>query len=219
MPTPNEQAAATLRAVADIYAGVPLADGDGTVPRLIAKLSAAAEARVIDRTVGAGLWEIGEAMVKAGPALADLDRAAAGIRALVAEGEKSEQVLAVALWVVLAMIARILPEADFRSRRVATDWRDRLIARFDAAIDEAAEFDDLTGYSLLRDLQARMIEFFAEAVRPLPRLVEKRFAVPLPALALAQRIYQDADRAGEIVDENHVAHPLFAPLDLEVLSQ
>jgi prophage DNA circulation protein len=38
-----------------------------------------------------------------------------------------------------------------------------------------------------------------------------QFAVPLPSLVIAHRLYQDASRADQIRAENKVVHPAFCP--------
>jgi len=43
----------------------------------------------------------------------------------------------------------------------------------------------------------------------LPVMVTYTFSNPMPALWLAQRLYQDASRAEELIAENRPIHPLF----------
>ncbi|MFZ4260384.1 hypothetical protein [Raoultella terrigena] len=41
----------------------------------------------------------------------------------------------------------------------------------------------------------------------------------LPALALANRLYQDGSRANELIQEANVPHPAFMPITMKVLRQ
>lgn len=219
MPTQNELATATFAEALAAFAGVPLPDGDGQAGRLIEKAAASAEAHVVAGTVGETAWTIAEAMYVGAPELVDIDRAIGKVRAVATDGDKSARVAEVSVWVLLALACRRAAETDFTSRRTAERWRERLVARLDAAIDAAALYDDLTGYHLLRDLQRNVISYFAETVRPLPRMVEKTFQTRLPSLVVSHRLYQEIGRAEEIEAENRVCHPLFVPTEIEVLSR
>jgi prophage DNA circulation protein len=41
----------------------------------------------------------------------------------------------------------------------------------------------------------------------------------LPALVLANRLYQDGSRANELIQEANVPHPAFMPITMRVLRQ
>ena len=58
-----------------------------------------------------------------------------------------------------------------------------------------------------------------ERGRPLPRYVTFETGLPLPAVVLAHRLYQDAGRADELAAENDAAHPAFMPTAGRALSQ
>jgi prophage DNA circulation protein len=46
---------------------------------------------------------------------------------------------------------------------------------------------------------------------PLPAIVTYTFPQRMPALWIAQRLYQDATRTGDLIAENNPVHPLFMP--------
>ena len=53
----------------------------------------------------------------------------------------------------------------------------------------------------------------------LSELMQINTASPLPALALANRLYQDGSRANELIQEANVPHPAFMPITMKVLRQ
>jgi hypothetical protein len=107
--------------------------------------------------------------------------------------------------------ARILAATTFASRDDVEAAQVRVNAGFDPAIDYAADAHDGAAYQALVALHAAVIRDLAERGRRLPRRVSYTFATARPALALANRIYGDASRAGELMAENRVPHPLFMP--------
>ena len=99
---------------------------------------------------------------------------------------------------------------------------DRVIAAIGAAFetsqDDAADAGDPEGYRALVSLRASTVRDLTSRSRPLPKLVNYSFNRARSALVLAQRLYGDADRADELVAENTVVHPLFAPRSGRALS-
>jgi prophage DNA circulation protein len=53
----------------------------------------------------------------------------------------------------------------------------------------------------------------------LSELMQFNSAQPLPALTLANRLYQDVGRADELIQESDVPHPAFMPVSMRVLRQ
>lgn len=115
--------------------------------------------------------------------------------------------------------ARILAATTFTSRDQIDGYIDTMRENFDGAIVVAADSVDNVAYRALIALKGAVINDLSTRAIPLPRLVNYTLAQRLPALYLAQRIYQDGSRANEIVTENDVIHPAFCPLQLRVLSQ
>lgn len=106
---------------------------------------------------------------------------------------------------------------DFNgSATQARALRDRLLDQIDAELEQydppaplARELVGLRG-AITRDVQQRA-ELLRETSTFTPMAV-------LPSVVLAHRIYQDADRADELVARNDVRHPAFVPArPLEVL--
>jgi prophage DNA circulation protein len=80
---------------------------------------------------------------------------------------------------------------------------------FDDAEETAANDMDQMTYRDLIELHAGIIAFLVDTARPLPDMVGFYFATPMPTLVMSNRLYYDASRADEMLDENKVVHPLF----------
>lgn len=117
---------------------------------------------------------------------------------------------------------RALPKVEVASRSDVIALRDRLEAAFEAEILVA-------GNDPAQDGELRQLEHaFAAAMRDLAarddgtlaRVRRITLQASQPALVIAHRLYQDAERDQEIVDRNRVAHPLLVPggVSLEVLT-
>lgn len=50
-------------------------------------------------------------------------------------------------------------------------------------------------------------------------LMQVNTTLPIPALVMANRLYQDALRANELIQEASVPHPAFMPTRMKVLRQ
>ena len=82
---------------------------------------------------------------------------------------------------------------------------------FNDAEEIAADDMDQAAFAALIALDAAVTNFLVTTARPLPRMIGYRFAASLPSLVLAYRLYQDASRADQLVQENKVVHPAFCP--------
>lgn len=109
--------------------------------------------------------------------------------------------------------ALAIAELDFRSYDETNRYRASLGRSFDLAIERAGERGDVDGMRALRDTQGKLTRDLIERGRTLARVVAYETAVPLPAVVIAHRLYQDAGRAGELRLENPAHdHPSFMPM-------
>lgn len=90
---------------------------------------------------------------------------------------------------------------------------------FDTARDKAADEIDSATYQQLTYLGGALINHLATSSRHLPRMVWFNLARNFPALTASMRLYHAADRAEELVQENHIVHPLFCLRDLRGLNR
>lgn len=114
--------------------------------------------------------------------------------------------------------ARILGDMEFVSRDDVDEVRTILNAAFDAIEEDIADRMDAMTYRALIELHAAVSFFLIETARPLPRMLNYQFNLPLPSLAIAQKLYYDASRADELRRENKIIHPAFCALRGRALS-
>jgi len=118
----------------------------------------------------------------------------------------------------LAAGASVLAAAqvDWISTNDARAAQDALTSRIDGLLDRAR--DDV--YARLQDIRTVAATGIPAPGRSLPSVETLTLPASQPALLLANQLYDNATREGEIVDRNRVRHPLFVPggQPLEVLS-
>lgn len=114
--------------------------------------------------------------------------------------------------VALAEIGNAVASLIPRSHDEALRLRQRLGRTFDIAIERASDQGAADVQRALRECQGRLVRDLIERGRPLARVVSYQTAIPLPAVVLAHRLYQDAGRADELRAENSATdHPAFMP--------
>lgn len=124
----------------------------------------------------------------------------------------NEQILSL-LFEALALAEAAQASASLipRSNDEASRLRSNLTMNFDYAIARAADFGQPLVLRVLRELQGKVARDLITRGRPLAHLVTYETLLPLPAVVLAHRLYQDAGRRDEIVAENASDHPSFMP--------
>lgn len=131
---------------------------------------------------------------------------------LIRQRENERALLLLFEAVALAEIANAVSSLAPRSYDEATTLRRRIGRAFDVTLDRASDMGHFELMRPLREAHAAMTHDLIERGRPLARLVTYETAVPLPAVVLAHRFYQDASRAAELRAENAgTDHPSFMP--------
>lgn len=93
------------------------------------------------------------------------------------------------------------------------DSRDKALAvrdQFTAAIEEQQLTVSSSAYAALSDLRVSLVRDISERAAALPRLVNFTPMVTLPAVVIANRLYEDPTRDAEIVQRNAMTYPGFA---------
>jgi prophage DNA circulation protein len=119
----------------------------------------------------------------------------------------------------LVQCARILAVTTLKSRPEVDAYLDRMNAAFDQAETVAANSLDQASYRSIIALHAAVTYDLTTRARPLPQMVVYNFVRSKPALWIAQRLYSDAARCDELVDENRPVHPAFVQMPVRALSQ
>ncbi|EGG3071016.1 DNA circularization protein [Salmonella enterica] len=128
--------------------------------------------------------------------------------------------MAVALIVITsaAAMARAAMDINPTSQEEAQKIQRQVCGVLDEAMIQAGDrFDDRV-YSALLSLSNTFIEGFSLKGTTLSNLVQYTFNRPLPALTLANRFYQDAGRADELIQSARPVHPAFMPVRFRALS-
>lgn len=88
----------------------------------------------------------------------------------------------------------------------------------DAEILIAGDAGDDASFLALRELRQAVVAALTASSSSLAALKDFQFGGSTPALALAQRLYQDADRSDELVAEAKAIHPAFMPASFRALA-
>lgn len=121
----------------------------------------------------------------------------------------------------LALVHEATASGDLvlRSRADADAILARFTAAFEPAIEEAADNDEAEVYRALREVRAAVTRRLVDEGRPLPQIVAYNVPRPIPSLVLAHRLYGDASRHIELINENKIRHPAFAPAEGRAFSR
>lgn len=123
--------------------------------------------------------------------------------------------------VVVAKEAEVITRIEFNNAEEAT-------AILDSFIEDAEEVElfepiepDNELMQSLRTVREYVVEYVREIILELPRVRTLRLPEKMPSRVLAYDLYEDLDRADEIVSRNKIPYPAFVPSgkDLKVLSE
>ncbi|WP_260457493.1 hypothetical protein, partial [Klebsiella aerogenes] len=125
------------------------------------------------------------------------------------------------LIIVLSTGAMTDAAADYNptSRNEAEDITQRVAGQLDTALLLAGDRGDDDLYTALMGVRTAFLNAMAQISSGLSELMQINTAAPVPALVLANRLYQDASRANELIQEASVPHPAFMPTTMKVLRQ
>ncbi|MGE3064107.1 MAG: hypothetical protein AB7K67_00855 [Hyphomicrobiaceae bacterium] len=119
-----------------------------------------------------------------------------------------------------AGIVRAIADVRVESYEQAETLRARVRRLIDLAVERAADAEETLLVRALRDAGGWAARDLIERGRPLARIVTYETPVPLPALVLAHKLYQDAGRVAELVAQNPAHdHPAFMPMSGRALSR
>lgn len=100
----------------------------------------------------------------------------------------------------------------------AAAMRDSIVGLIDGEITTAADQGEDGVYMALRTLRQAVVADLDARGSGLASVAIFDFNAPMPALTLANRIYRDASREGELVTQANPIHPAFLPLQFNALS-
>ncbi len=125
------------------------------------------------------------------------------------------------LIIVLCSGAMTNAAADYNptSRNEAEEITQRVATQLDAALLLAGDRADDDLYSALMAVRSAFLDTMSQISAGLSDLMQVNTVLPIPALVMANRLYQDALRANELIQEASVPHPAFMPTTMKVLRQ
>lgn len=174
---------------------------------------------IVDGTLGAAFTEVFTSATAAGATLESFEKLR---RKVIAETPKyvpAQATAHLATYATLAQMTAITAKSSYVSRDQALAALNRISQAFEPAEEDAADESDPAIYRALVTARAAAVRDLAERGRQLPRVIKFKFAGPMPALWIANRIYGDGGRADQLREENRWIHPAFAPEDGVCLSR
>jgi prophage DNA circulation protein len=111
----------------------------------------------------------------------------------------------------LQQIARLSAVYQPASQNDAQAKRAAIVALFDAEMHVAADQGEDGAFTALSDLREAVIADLTARGASLAPIAFYELSSPLPSDVVALRLYRDAGRGDELIDEVSPVHPLFMP--------
>jgi hypothetical protein len=118
----------------------------------------------------------------------------------------------------LATESAIIADMTFISRQDVDLVKQQILQPFSDAEEQAADAMDQMVFQALVALHGATVAHLVDTERPLPLMLNYRFAAPSNTLVVAYRLYSDASRCDQVRQENKIVHPGFAPAVGQALS-
>ncbi len=206
---------AELLKVASIQTGRPGSDARRAAGALIAD----AELLIETAAIAAPLADVFDKTRLAGCTFDQFDAVRQNTLAVTVTGWPALSLQNTCVRLNLVQCSYVLAATDFKSRPEVDRYMDRVNAAFEQAEVVAGDSHDQASYRSIIALHAAVTFDLTSRARPLPNIVVYDFQSTKAALWLANRLYYDAERAPELVDENRPVHPAFMQMPVRALSQ
>jgi prophage DNA circulation protein len=133
-----------------------------------------------------------------------------------ARAKVQQAAVGLCLYATLAELARAAAAYNFTSYDQAAAVSSQVAAALSAGILLAGDAGADQVCQALRVLRAAVVQYLADIGAVLAPLRTVTFRAPLPALAIAQRLYQDGTRSDELIRNARPWHPAFMPATMTV---
>jgi prophage DNA circulation protein len=119
-----------------------------------------------------------------------------------------------------AAAALVAAVQDYRPTSVedAAALMIRLADLLDSLATQAADGGDDESFKAIRAGRVSVVQSLRNAAGTLAHVTTFEFGAPMPALAVAQRLYHDPARADSLVTQVDPRHPLFLPVSFQALA-
>jgi hypothetical protein len=178
--------------------------------RACGDMKANAEFYIVDNVIGAKLADCFLQARITGATLDELNRIRGELVGIAVASLTATLIKQACICFSLQQMSMVLVGMKFTSREDVDRVRSDMSAAFNPSEEVAADEMALATYKALVALHAAVTFHLYETARPLPQMLEFRFAGPRPTLVLSHRLYDTAARADELREENKVVHPAFA---------
>jgi len=162
-------------------------------------------------TIGPPLLECFELAVAAGINLQQMERVRETADAYSPQLVGAITIKDSLILLALIMQSNIIIDTEFVSREDVERTKAMINASFEKIEEALADQMDSLTYQAAIGLHASITFYLIETARPLPRMLNYGFNLPLPSLVVAHRLYHDAGRADDLIKENKIVHPAFCP--------
>jgi prophage DNA circulation protein len=115
-------------------------------------------------------------------------------------------------------LGRIYAKTEFTAQEDADNARDQLSGLIDGLATSAADGGDDRGFLTWQSYYQSAVDDLTTRAKQAPSTLTFTMGTAMPALALAQRLYQDPSRGDELVARNDAPHPLFVPPVVQALT-
>jgi hypothetical protein len=169
--------------------------------------------------IAAPLADVFDSAMLAGVSYDGMDYVRSTSEAILTSSFPATSVKNTSVRLALVEIGNILAAIDYTSRQQIDDYIDRINDAFDSAETAAADLLDNTVYRSLVSLHSAIAFDLNTRSMPLPSMIDFTAPSILPMLWIANRLYGDASRNGELCAENKPIHPAFVKSHIRCLSQ
>jgi prophage DNA circulation protein len=134
------------------------------------------------------------------------------------EAESKQQIELLCQRAGICSQANIIASMVFNSSKEADDVLNDFISQVEEQIITEVPTDEET-LQALKDLRSVLVQDIANTIKKLPDTKIIQIPQSIPSVVLAYELYEDIDRADEIIKRNNISNPCFIPArtDLEVL--
>lgn len=200
----------TLDGLADTLQGVQTRAASD-LRRAIGDLRASIAEQIIENTVAVSLFYCFRLAILAGATVAAFERLRGQLIAETPKHLLGVSVTQTGVRYTLAQMSRLIAKTEFVSRQDVSAIMELVNDAFNPAEENASDQLDAASYQALIALHAAVINDLVTRAQLLPRVVTYQFPASMPALWIAQRLYQDATRSDQLRLENKWVHPAFPP--------
>ena len=139
------------------------------------------------------------------------------------QSDSSKAISATINTLIIVLCTGAMTSSAAEANPTSRDEAERLAQHVSQQLDEAlllvGDRADDELYNALLSIRTAFISTMMNRSSGLSDLMLVTMAQPIPALTLANRLYQDSSRADELIQESRVPHPAFMPLTMKVLRQ